>query len=83
MIVNLKRKKRADKSKIERSICEDGLLRPWPDAGLFIGSNRSEVYALLASGVIPYVRITDKGSRKIPKRSLVEYLNSRVVERPS
>ena len=77
-----KRASSARTSSSDRQLCNDGLLRPWPDAAEFLGGiSRTEIYTLLASGAIPYVRLRDSGSRKIPKRALLEYLNARVIER--
>jgi len=65
---------------IRGSLTEDGLLRPWPDAAHFLSVSRTQIYELLASGKIEYVRITDHGARKIPRRALVRYLDSRIVK---
>jgi hypothetical protein len=35
------------------SACGDGLLRPFPDAAVFLGIGRSKMFALMADGTIP------------------------------
>jgi hypothetical protein len=49
------------------SACGDGLLRPFPDAAAFLGIGRSKMFALMADGTIPTVRIFDGGPRRVPK----------------
>jgi excisionase family DNA binding protein len=63
------------------SACGDGLLRPFPDAAAFLGIGRSKMFALMADGTIPTVRIFDGGPRRVPKADLVRYLDARVNRR--
>ena len=65
----------------DESICEDGLLRPWPDAARFLGVSRSAIYRLIQTGELPYVRVLAGGDRRIPKKSLVAFADDRLVER--
>jgi excisionase family DNA binding protein len=56
-------------------------LRPFPDAAAFLGIGRSKMFALMADGTIPTVRIFDGGPRRVPKAELVRYLDARVNRR--
>jgi excisionase family DNA binding protein len=63
------------------SACADGLMRPYPEGAAFLRIGRSKIFALMAIGAIPTVRVFDGGPRRIPKAALVQYLNARMVER--
>ncbi len=60
------------------SACIDGLMRPFPEGAAFLGIGRSKIFALMADGTLPTVRVFDGGPRRIPKAALVRYLDSRV-----
>jgi excisionase family DNA binding protein len=63
------------------NLCEDGLLRPYPDAAQFLGISRSSIFQLMANGKLPYVRVVV--GKRIPRRALVNFAESRLVERAS
>jgi excisionase family DNA binding protein len=66
---------------VEFSACDDGLMRPYPEAATFLRVGRSTIFELMAKGALPTIRVFDGGPRRIPKAALVRYLNARVIER--
>jgi len=60
------------------ALCEDGLMSVIGAAD-WLSISLSKMYQLLSAGEIPYVRIG--ADRRIPKRALLEYTNSRLVQR--
>jgi excisionase family DNA binding protein len=63
------------------AIVQDGLVKVHPDASEFLGISRSATFQLLRDGELPYVRVTPGGDRRIPRRALIEFAASRLVER--
>ena len=59
-------------------LCEDGLLRIFPEAARFLGVGRSKIFALLQDGHISYVRLPG-GERRVPRRALVEFAERLLV----
>jgi len=51
------------------TIVGDGLL-PIPEAARWLGVGRTTLYALMSSGILPWVKL--RGRRLIPRRALIE-----------
>lgn len=62
----------------EHELLGDGLLTVIAAAD-WLAISRSAVYQLLNAGEIAYVRIG--ADRRIPRRALIEYANTRLVQR--
>jgi excisionase family DNA binding protein len=62
----------------EPALCEDGLFAP-REASMFAKVGRTKIFALMADGSLPYIRIGAR--RRIPKRALIDYLEARLVKR--
>jgi excisionase family DNA binding protein len=54
----------------------DGLDRI-PEVSRFLGISRSQIYALMDSGMLPYVRIGR--SRRVPHRAVVELAQRNLI----
>jgi excisionase family DNA binding protein len=57
-------------------LVNDGLDKV-PDVAKFLGVSRSQVYRLMDSGVLPYVKISS--SRRVPRRAVRELAVSGLV----
>jgi hypothetical protein len=60
------------------TLCEDGLVRPWPDAGVFLGVSRPVIFRIMQRGDLPYSQVSPR-VRMIPRKALVEYAERRLV----
>ncbi len=63
---------------IRRELAADGFLTVH-EAEVFSGLRKSKLYALMASGELPFARIG--AARRIPRRALVEFLAKSIVMR--
>jgi excisionase family DNA binding protein len=63
------------------SLCRDGLLKLHPNSSRFLDVSRSAIFQLVRDGVLPYVRVTRGGDRRIPRQALVEFAASRLIVR--
>ena len=67
-------------TKERMALCEDGAMRPWPEAAAFIGVRRTKIYELMNSGALKYSRLPG-GDRRVAKRALIALLADGLVER--
>lgn len=75
---SLKLARRRESFSADTSLGADGLVSQGP-AAEFLGISKRGLTRLLASGQLPYVRLSPNGDRLIPRRALVALIEARIV----